>query len=130
MVIEIHADINKWDRTQLQTVTKVYYKVCQVLQNTSAIKKCDSLLLHSVSGITKCDSYYKVKHNTGSIVGRGVLTPNFRKTSLYCILPLFQMLSHQHPPPLPCCIQPLPSLLFHVSLAEWVITPHLMWYFN
>ena len=56
MVIEIHADIKKWDRTQLQTVTKVYYKVCQVLQNTSAIKKCDSLLLHSVSGITKCDS--------------------------------------------------------------------------
>ena len=33
----------------LQSVTEVYYKVCQVLQ--------------SASGITKCDSYYKVRRN-------------------------------------------------------------------
>ena len=35
----------------LQSVTKVYYNVCQVLQ--------------SASGITKCDSYYKVRRNNG-----------------------------------------------------------------
>ena len=34
----------------LQSVTEVYYKVRQVLQ--------------SASGITKCDSYYKVRRNT------------------------------------------------------------------
>ena len=34
----------------LQNVTEVYYKVCQVLQNASAI--------------TKCDSFYKVRRNT------------------------------------------------------------------
>ena len=33
----------------LQSVTEVYYKMCQVLQ--------------SASGITKCDSYYKVRCN-------------------------------------------------------------------
>ena len=38
----------------LQSATKVYYKVWQVLQ--SATKS----LLQSVTGITKCDSYYKV----------------------------------------------------------------------
>ena len=48
----------------LQSVTEVYYKVCQVLQSASGITKCDRLLLQSVSGITKCDSYYKVIGNT------------------------------------------------------------------
>ena len=47
----------------LQSVTEVYYKVCQVLQNPSGITKCDRLLLQSVSGITKCNSYYKVRLN-------------------------------------------------------------------
>ena len=47
----------------LQSVTKVYYKVCQVLQ--------------SASGITKCDSYYKVRRNKG-LNGRGVF-----RTSVY-----------------------------------------------
>ena len=61
----------------LQSVTKVYYKVRQVLQSTSGITKCNRLLLHSasgitkcdrlllqsVSGITKCDSYYTVRRN-------------------------------------------------------------------
>ena len=37
----------------LQSVTEVYYKVRQVLQ--------------SASGITKCDSCYKVRRNTMSV---------------------------------------------------------------
>ena len=48
----------------LQSVTEVYYKVCQVLQSASGITKCDRLLLQSASGITKCDSYYKVRRNS------------------------------------------------------------------
>ena len=60
-------------RLVLQSSTKVYYKVCQVLQSASGITKCDSLflqfllLLQSVSGIqsvtnliTKCVRNYKV----------------------------------------------------------------------
>ena len=40
----------------LQGVTDCYYKVCQVLQSvTDFITKC--------SGITKCNSYYKVRRN-------------------------------------------------------------------
>ena len=39
-----------------------YYKVPQ----RNFITKCDRLLLQSASGITKCDSYYKVRHNTGT----------------------------------------------------------------
>ena len=60
-----------------QSVTEVYYKVCQVLQSALGITKCDRLLLQSVSditkcerlllqsasGIIKCDSYYKVRHH-------------------------------------------------------------------
>ena len=30
----------------------------------SGITKCDRLLLQSVSGITKCNGYCKVRHNT------------------------------------------------------------------
>ena len=37
----------------LQSVTEVYYKVCQILQ--------------SASGIAKCDSYYKVRRNRVAI---------------------------------------------------------------
>ena len=62
----------------LQSVTKAYYKVRQVLQSpsgitkydrlllqsASGITKCDRLLLQSAAGITKCDSYYKVTSNT------------------------------------------------------------------
>ena len=40
----------------LQTVAEVYYKVHQVLQNATGIKKCDRLLLQSALGITKCDT--------------------------------------------------------------------------
>ena len=36
---------------------------CKVQQN-NFITKCDRLLLQSASGITKCDSYYKVRRNT------------------------------------------------------------------
>ena len=39
----------------LQSVTEVYYKGRQVLQNTSGITKCDRLLPQCASGITKCD---------------------------------------------------------------------------
>ena len=60
-----------------------------------------------------------------SIVGRGFLTPYFRKTLLlYCLPPalFFQILSNslppQPPPPLfSCCL---------VSLAEWVIVSQLI----
>ena len=55
----------------LQSVTQVYYKVCQVLQSVTDCyyKVCQilqsvRLLLQSASGITKCDSYYKVRRNT------------------------------------------------------------------
>ena len=55
----------------LQSVTQVYYKVCQVLQSVTDYyyKVCQvlqsvRLLLQSASGITKCDSYYKVRRNT------------------------------------------------------------------
>ena len=34
-----------------------------LLQSASDIRMCVRLLLQSVSGITKCDSYYKVKSN-------------------------------------------------------------------
>ena len=83
MVIQSQAIIKKWQRKQfitklLQSVTKVYYKVSQVLQRTSGITKCDRLLIKNASGITKydrlllqnapavitkCDSYYKVSRN-------------------------------------------------------------------
>ena len=42
----------------LQSATDCYHKGRQVLQ------KCDRLLLQSASGITKCDSQYKVIRNT------------------------------------------------------------------
>ena len=67
MVIQSQAIIKKWQRKQfiaklLQSVTKVYYKVSQVLQRTSGITKCDRLLIQNTSGITKCDScYYKMR---------------------------------------------------------------------
>ena len=58
----------------LQSVTQVYYKVCQVLQSVTDYyyKVCQvlqsvRLLLQSASGITKCDSYYKVRRNTTNI---------------------------------------------------------------
>ena len=62
------------------------------------------------------------------IVGRGVLTPLFYEDLLYCLFRLFQMLKKKFPvtfnPHLHC------SFCCHVSLAEWVITPHLMCYFT
>ena len=48
----------------LQSLTEVYYEVCQVLQSASVIKKHDSLLLQAVSGVTKCDDYFQVRRNT------------------------------------------------------------------
>ena len=47
----------------LQSATEVYYKVRQVLGSVSCITKCERLLLQSTPGLTKCDSYYKVRHN-------------------------------------------------------------------
>ena len=56
----------------LQSATEVYYKVRQVLQkvklllqSASGIAKYVRLLLQSASGSTKCDSYYKVRCNSG-----------------------------------------------------------------
>ena len=48
----------------LQSLTEVYYEMCQVLQSASVIKKHDSLLLQAVSGVTKCDDYFQVRRNT------------------------------------------------------------------
>ena len=58
------------------------------------------------------------------IVDRGFLTPYFMKTPLH-YHPPFQILSK---PPLPYRHQPPPHCSFCclVSLAGWVITPHLM----
>ena len=41
----------------------LYYKV----QQSNFIPKCDRLLLQSALGITKCDSYYQVRHNISSV---------------------------------------------------------------
>ena len=41
----------------LQSVTDCYYKVCQVLQGVT------DCFLQSALGITKCDSYYKMRRN-------------------------------------------------------------------
>ena len=63
----------------LQIVTEIYYKKRQVLRSASGITMCDRLLLQSASGITKydrlllqsalgitnCDSYHKVRRNSG-----------------------------------------------------------------
>ena len=35
-----------------------------LLQSVTAIKMCDKRLLRSVTDITKCDNYYKVRHNS------------------------------------------------------------------
>ena len=48
----------------LQSLTEVYYEVCQVLQSASVIKKHDSQLLQAVSGVAKCDDYFQVRRNT------------------------------------------------------------------
>ena len=47
-----------------QSVTEVYYKMHQVLQSASGIRRCVWLILQSSSGITKYDSYYKVRHSS------------------------------------------------------------------
>ena len=62
-------------RQVLQSLTEVYCEVCQVLQSASVIKKHDSLLLQTVSGVIKCDDYFKVRRNTftQSISVRAVL---------------------------------------------------------
>ena len=58
----------------LQSVIEVYYKVRQVLQNAS--------------GITKCDSYYKVRRNTVTLCPKyhTTLTPYILGTILSKIL--------------------------------------------
>ena len=61
--------VKKRDKKQLlqsyyKSVTKIYYKVRQVLQSVSGNTKCDRLLLQSASGITMFDIYYKVRRNT------------------------------------------------------------------
>ena len=55
---------------------------------------------------------------------RGPKPPYFMKTPLYCLPVFFKFCP---PPPPPCCLQPHPHCSFCclVSLAEWVIAPHL-----
>ena len=64
------------------------------------------------------------------INGRGVLTPYFKKTAYIAYPPnLFHILSN----PSTSLSPPTPThCSFHcpVSLAEWVITPHLIYYFT
>ena len=63
-------------------------------------------------------------------VGTGVLPPLFYEDPAILPIPLFQMLSTppnflvSSNPHLHC------SFFCHVSLGEWVITPHLMCYFT
>ena len=52
-----------------------YYKVSQVSQNLTenyyksviGVRKCDKKILQSMTGITKCNSYYKVRRNRGKM---------------------------------------------------------------
>ena len=58
--------------------------------------------------------------------------PVFYEDPLYCSpTPLFQIL-FPSPPPFPVTSNPHPHCSFccRVSLAEWVIAPHLMYYFT
>ena len=43
------------------------YISCYKVRQSNLITKCDKLLLQSASGITKCDSYYKVRRNTSHV---------------------------------------------------------------
>ena len=64
MVIQSQAVNTKLVITKLlKSVTEVNHKVRQVLQSV----KCDRLLLQTTSGVTKCDSYHKVKRNPSFI---------------------------------------------------------------
>ena len=51
----------------LQSVADYYYKVSQTLKKFSSTTKCDRLLSQSVSGITKSDTYCKVRNNKSRI---------------------------------------------------------------
>ena len=48
----------------LQSMTEVYYKVRQVFQSVTEVYYKVRQVLQSASGITRCDSYYKVRRNT------------------------------------------------------------------
>ena len=39
-----------------------------LVRQSNFITKCDRMLLQSASGITKCDSYHKVRRNTGGVL--------------------------------------------------------------
>ena len=58
-----NRDRNHLLQSLLESATEVYYKVRQVLGSVSCFAKCKRLLLQSAPGLTKCDSYYKVRHN-------------------------------------------------------------------
>ena len=60
-----------------------------------------------------------------TIVDRGVLTSLFYEDPLYCLPPLFKILSNPLPSPFPVTSNPTPTAL---ALVEWVIVPHLMCY--
>ena len=62
-------------KKSLQRVTKVYYKVRQMLQSVKEVHfkvrqvlQSVTDLLQSASGITNCDSCYKVRRNTGHVI--------------------------------------------------------------
>ena len=98
-------------RQVLQSVTDIYYKVRQVLQSvTAVITKCVryykvwqtfitkfvrcykvwQLLLQSASGITNCDSYYKVRRNTKkeARISTAVIQQISSDMEIHLILPL------------------------------------------
>ena len=69
------------------------------------------------------------------IVGRGVLTRLFYEDPTMLPIPSFSIVAHPPPSPTPNFLVTSNPHLYHsfcchVSLAEWVITPHLMCYFT
>ena len=91
MVLQSEAVLTKWDRKELpkfitkcdrgllqsmsdikmSDLTEAYYKEHQILQNVKdryykvhqVLQSVTGCYCKSMSGITKCDSYYKVRHN-------------------------------------------------------------------
>ena len=62
---------------QSVTISKAFLKF--LVWQSNFIIKCERLLLPSASGITKWDSYYKVRHNSSPVVTSGVIN-NMRQS--------------------------------------------------
>ena len=73
-------------------------------------------------------SFYIGAENEKIKVGRGVLTLSILWRPPFTAYSLFEF----RPTPLVCHLQPYPQCSFCclIYFAEWVIPPHLMWYFS